>query len=83
MYLTGKILFWVSEQLDQERRTLLVEPKGNVYEKSAADICNNKEYATAMLNFKHHFVVDVPNIHGVPTTSLQEAPTYQVYLQLA
>lgn len=27
MYSTGTILFWVSDRIDQERRTLLVEPK--------------------------------------------------------
>jgi hypothetical protein len=47
-----------------------------MYQKSAADICNNKEFATATLNFKSHFVVDVRNIQGIPTTSLQEAPMY-------
>jgi len=62
--------------LDQEHRTSLVDPKKSMYQKSAADICNNKEFATATLNFKSHFVVDVRNIQGVPTTSLQEAPMY-------
>jgi len=62
--------------LDQERRTLLVDPKGSMYQKGAADICNKKEFATATLNFKSHFVVDVQNIQGVPTTSLREAPMY-------
>jgi len=47
-----------------------------MYQKGAADICNKKEFATATLNFKSHFVVDVQNIQGVPTTSLREAPMY-------
>jgi hypothetical protein len=53
-----------------------VDPKGSMYQKTAADICNNKEFAIATLNFKFHFVVDVRNIQRVPTTSLQEAPIY-------
>jgi len=52
-------LFWVSERLDQECRTLLVEPKGKMYQKSAADIRKKKESATAIQNFKSHFVNDV------------------------
>lgn len=76
MYSTGTILFWVSDRIDQERRSLLVEPKGNMYQKRAADICNNKEFTTATLHFKFHFIMDVPNIQGVPTTSLKEVPVY-------
>lgn len=53
-----------------------MDPMGRMYQKSEADICNNKEFATATLNFKSHFVVDIRNIQAVPPTSLQEAPTY-------
>jgi hypothetical protein len=70
MHTAGEILFWVSEKLDQELRTCLVEPQESTYQKCEAAIYHS------YIKFKFDFVVNISNTQGVSTTSLRQASMY-------